>query len=103
MIPAASAVTDESDGGLAVVPSSQPLSRQIFDKYDSDGNGSIDRREFQMLCHEFGYYLSPAECEMAVKQIDRDGNNAIEYNEFVKWWKTDARLDRKSVVKGKSV
>jgi len=90
LIPATSAFSDRDS--LAVVPSGQPLSRSIFDKYDRDHNGCIDHREFQLLCHEFGYYLTPAECDIAVKQIDRDGNGTIEYDEFVRWWKTDSRF-----------
>jgi len=77
-------------GGLG--GGSKPLSRVMFDKYDTDKTGTIDSKKFQMLCYDFGHFMDSTQLVLAIREIDRDGNGTIEYNEFVDWWKKSDRF-----------
>jgi hypothetical protein len=46
------------------------LSRRIFEKYDTDESGTIDRNEFKAMCYDLGYYLSEPETDIAFRTID---------------------------------
>lgn len=69
-----------------------PLSRILFDKYDADRSGSIGAAEFRHLLMDFGRYFGDEEIGFAVREIDRDGSGAIEYDEFVRWWSASERF-----------
>lgn len=60
--------------------------REAFDRYDADGNGFIDEREFGALISELGGGLSEAELLTAFQAIDISGNGRIEFGEFRAWW-----------------
>eukprot|EP01087_Luapelamoeba_hula_P009542 TRINITY_DN2469_c0_g1_i1.p1 TRINITY_DN2469_c0_g1~~TRINITY_DN2469_c0_g1_i1.p1 ORF type:complete len:209 (+),score=43.80 TRINITY_DN2469_c0_g1_i1:44-670(+) len=70
------------------------LARRVFDKYDADGSGAIDKKEFVDMCYDLGYYLSRTELEIAIKLVDRDGSGTIDFDEFYKWWTTDERFTK---------
>ncbi|KAJ3180925.1 hypothetical protein HDU87_001571 [Geranomyces variabilis] len=71
---------------------SRPLSRIIFDKFDTDSSGTINVKEFRNLCYDMGYFLSDKELSLAIKLVDGDGNGEISYNEFIKWWQKENRF-----------
>lgn len=50
-----------------------PLSKRIFEKYDKDDSGTIDKDEFKAMCYDLGYYLSDAEADIAFRTIDLYG------------------------------
>lgn len=58
----------------------------VFDKFDSDKNGSIDRDEFAQFLAAIGRTMTPEQIDAGFKQIDRDGSGVIEFDEFVDWW-----------------
>merc|ERR1712224_749019 len=68
-------------------PGTKPLSRIMFEKYDKDQSGCIDRDEFKRLCMEMGCFLSDEEHTLAVAVLDGSGDGRIQYDEFVAWWK----------------
>jgi len=74
-----------------------PLSRRIFNKYDTDQSGSIDSTEFRNLCYGLGYFLSPTELDLAIKLLDKDGNKTISYQEFHSWWTSSDRFKKLSL------
>ena len=54
--------------------------RRIFDKYDHDHNGMIEREEFKEALEGFGY--NEAEVEKMFSGCDLDGTGIIHYSEF---------------------
>ena len=53
---------------------------------DKDKNGTLDTAELASLCQTLGTTLSRNELESALVTLDRDGNGAITYEEFVSWY-----------------
>jgi len=62
--------------------------RRIFDEFDRDGSGSIDREEFQQLCFRLGEPMTSEQVGEAMSSIDKDRNGTIDYDEFELWWDT---------------
>ena len=70
------------------------LAMVVFNKYDKDQDGFVDKNELQHLCMEMGTRLSDDELNLAVKILDTDGDDKIEFTEFKKWWDTEDRFAR---------
>jgi len=70
------------------------LAEVVFSKYDKDQDGYVDKDELQHLCMEMGTRLSEDELNLAVKILDTDGDNKIQFNEFKIWWETNDRFAR---------
>ncbi|KAI8819803.1 hypothetical protein BJ741DRAFT_639599 [Chytriomyces cf. hyalinus JEL632] len=80
--------------GVPSAAMSYSPARQLFDRYDNDGSGSISISEFRSLCYDMGYFLSDEELLLDIKLLDVDGNGTLSYAEFIKWWKQDDRFRR---------
>lgn len=63
--------------------------RSVFQNFDLDGSGSIDRYEFSRACERLSPTMSPEDIEDALSIIDADGDGDITYEEFEKWWNSD--------------
>lgn len=61
--------------------------REIFDYYDEDHNGVIDRSEFGHLCRALDPDFSDEELAIGLDIIDRNHNGVIEFREFAAWWR----------------
>jgi Ca2+-binding EF-hand superfamily protein len=61
--------------------------RVEFGRFDTDGNGLIDRAEFGGLVGALGAGLSEVETDRAFADIDQNGNGRIELEEFSRWWR----------------
>eukprot|EP01105_Mastigella_eilhardi_P016956 TRINITY_DN3893_c0_g1_i2.p1 TRINITY_DN3893_c0_g1~~TRINITY_DN3893_c0_g1_i2.p1 ORF type:complete len:328 (-),score=116.82 TRINITY_DN3893_c0_g1_i2:100-1083(-) len=70
------------------------LARRVFDKYDSDKDGSITREDLGKLCMEMGYMLSEEELTAAIRLLDKDASGTIEFSEFQSWWCQEARFNK---------
>ncbi|KAL6612834.1 EF-hand [Neocallimastix sp. 'constans'] len=71
-----------------------PLSKIIFNKYDTDSSGTITATEFKYMAYDLGYYISDNELEIAIKTVDSSGTGAITYDDFSKWWKNSDRWEK---------
>jgi Ca2+-binding EF-hand superfamily protein len=60
--------------------------KEIFDHFDGDGNGLIDRKEFSKLLDALGADMSPDELAIGFELIDVDHNGLIDFREFATWW-----------------
>jgi Ca2+-binding EF-hand superfamily protein len=59
---------------------------QIFNHFDGDNNGRIDRGEFGRLMHALGADAPEAELDIGFEALDSDRSGTIEFNEFGAWW-----------------
>ena len=60
--------------------------QQIFEQFDRNKNGSIDRNELQNLCIALNDPLSSAELFDFFKNIDTDKSGEISWEEFIDYW-----------------
>lgn len=61
--------------------------REIFDLFDSDGNGELDQEELKEVFWRPGDEpLSDAEVEAIMAEFDADGNGVIDFEEFSVMW-----------------
>jgi hypothetical protein len=58
----------------------------LFQEADADGSGGLDRDEVKALARGLGYPLSAAELEEAMAEMDTDGSNSVEFDEFLAWF-----------------
>jgi Ca2+-binding EF-hand superfamily protein len=67
------------------------MSRIIFNKYDTSGDGKIDKSEFHAMCYSLGHYLDDETFEAAWCEVESDGSGQLVYEEFATFWSTDDR------------
>jgi calmodulin len=57
--------------------------RVVFEKYDADGSGAVDKKELQAVFAECGQSLTDDECGELMTEFDTDGNGELEFKEFL--------------------
>jgi len=60
--------------------------QNIFNTFDSDNDGFINRRELGSLTIALNDPLTPAELADFFKSIDTDKSGKITWNEFITYW-----------------
>lgn len=58
----------------------------IFDAVDEDGSGLLDREEMGLLLRQMGKNLTTEQLDDAMDEMDEDGSNGVDFEEFKKWW-----------------
>eukprot|EP01121_Diplochlamys_sp_Union-15-3_P008222 TRINITY_DN216_c0_g1_i2.p1 TRINITY_DN216_c0_g1~~TRINITY_DN216_c0_g1_i2.p1 ORF type:complete len:618 (-),score=124.11 TRINITY_DN216_c0_g1_i2:48-1847(-) len=61
---------------------------KVFQLFDNDNSGDIDVKEFQELAFESGVILTDEQAKEAVKNVDKDQDGKIQFNEFYDWWRS---------------
>jgi calmodulin len=56
--------------------------RDAFAVFDTDGSGSIDRKELKRLMKKLGQALSEAELDAMMSEVDENGDGEISFEEF---------------------
>lgn len=70
-----------------------PATQAVFNRFDLDGSGEIDKDELVALCAELGRRLTPKEEEQALSVLDKDGSGMISFAEFDAWWAGGANVN----------
>lgn len=61
--------------------------QEMFELYDADGNGAIDKAELAQLMATLGYDLTDEELSAMIAEVDADGDGDIDYEEFLAMFK----------------
>ena len=62
-------------------------SKAVFKQYDRDGSGSLEASELVKVCHDLGMHkLSAHQEELLMQELDADGDNQVDADEFDMWW-----------------
>ena len=76
---------DEDDPDLAPAdadegaPNAAPNPRELFKRFDTNGNGTISYEEFKAMLPRLGIEMSAAKALKFFRTCDTDGSGAIEY------------------------
>ncbi|CAN1122771.1 Probable calcium-binding protein CML23 [Linum perenne] len=73
----------QSDAESPIVVGCTEEIRQIFDKFDKNGDGKISCSEVVESLKELGTAVTSAEVECMMKEFDKDGDGYIDLDEFV--------------------
>ena len=65
-----------------------PKLRALFDKFDADGNGSIQVSELEALLAAAGAPVEREAVFAAVQAHDLNHDGVMSFDEFVAWWST---------------
>lgn len=57
--------------------------RGVFEQYDEDSNGSIDREELKKCLQQLQMHMTEEEVEDLFHSCDIDGSAGIQFNEFI--------------------
>jgi len=57
----------------------------IFDMYDNDGSGEVDREELLQVMNSLGFTLSDNELDTMFAALDADGDGTVSRDEFIIW------------------
>eukprot|EP01052_Picozoa_sp_SAG31_P008083 SAG31_NODE_399_length_16247_cov_19.137540_11_plen_526_part_00 len=67
-----------------------PMSLQdVFDKYDIDNSGSLDKEEVSHAAAMLGLVIGTNDIDRTFAEMDTDGDGTISFSEFNAWWLTE--------------
>ena len=70
--------------------------RELFDEVDTDGGGTLDKDEVQMLMVKLGLVVNDWELAKVMRAMDPNGDGEVDVDEFLLWWsRAGAALKKK--------
>merc|ERR1719331_3733092 len=58
---------------------------RMFEYADKDGNGTLDKEEVKAAMHDLGFdFMNQKQIDQLMKSADKDKNEVIDFEEFVK-------------------
>ena len=72
------------------------IARNTFQKFDRDGNGSLDVCELSSVLNSLGADFTDEEMTSVLRELDVDNNDKINMNEFIDWWCDRVKTIRQS-------
>ena len=73
----------------------------MFDLYDTDKSGDLDRSEVKALAAEMGKSLTEEELDAAMSEMDGDGQGTVCFAEFSSWWDSSSSSDLQLAIETK--
>mmetsp|Transcript_91803 Transcript_91803/g.163388 ORF Transcript_91803/g.163388 Transcript_91803/m.163388 type:complete len:122 (+) Transcript_91803:48-413(+) len=70
--------------------------KRLFKKYDADGNGRLDKKEFTVIAKALNPNLKSSTVKAIFKDIDIDNNGFVDIDEFLQWVFHDGNLLKKA-------
>lgn len=67
--------------------------QSLFRKYDSDGNGVLQRQEMLSLLMD-DMALEAKKAENVLAEVDKDGDGNVNFEEFFQWLRDSKSLDK---------
>ena len=71
--------------------------REWFAKFDRDGNGRVDQKEFSQALVELGLSVTSKELEVLLSRFDEDGSGVVDYQEFEKFVQNNGQDESQEV------
>lgn len=68
--------------------------KAAFEAADIDKNGQLDVEEMRELGTALGV-TDPTKMQMAIAEMDADGDNFITHKEFMSWWRKNLLLEQR--------
>ena len=56
---------------------------RIFQKYDADNSGEIDREELEMIMKEMGHNMSKGDLDSMMAELDRNQSGSVDFTDFM--------------------
>lgn len=97
--PSKSTPTSSSLSSLKSIATSKSASmiqdelREVFRRFDGDGDGMISAIELRSYFASIGEYMSHEDAQIVIDDVDTDGDNLIDFGDFVKLMKREGRDD----------
>jgi len=91
--------TGEPVESVGISPKERDQMKAVFDKF-ADGN-VIKSAELKKLTEDMAEPFTDEEIEEGIKQMDKDGNGSIDFEEFTKWMAEEREKDSHQGVKMK--
>ncbi|CAJ1350492.1 unnamed protein product [Effrenium voratum] len=76
---------------------------EIFDRYDLDGSGLLERHELMKVLRVLDSEITTQEIQRVLAELDTSGDGKVSYKEFLSWLKIGQPLARKLASKLKAV
>ncbi|KRX04093.1 hypothetical protein PPERSA_08308 [Pseudocohnilembus persalinus] len=76
----------ENQNEKQIQKDSQEAIREVFNKFDKDGNGTIDFEEIGALSKELGAEINEEEIIKIFQELDDNNDGKIDFYEFWNWW-----------------
>lgn len=72
------AMTDEPPGNAYLL--------ELFERFDANGDGLVDKTEFRRILHVLGDEPSDEVLSLEFTTIDSNGDGMVDFEEFRQWW-----------------
>ena len=60
--------------------------KKVFDEFDKDASGAIDKAELKAMMEKLGTNLDDEQVENALKDLDLNGDGVIDFDEMKRWY-----------------
>lgn len=67
--------------------------REVFRHFDTDGDGKISAPEIRAYFGSIGDYMSSEEAQVVISDLDTDGDDLLDFNDFVRMMNRESHDD----------